>query len=313
MADVLEDGFLSADEIAERTGADPVVLPRLLQVLALCGVFERDEDGRFALAADFTTLRGDHPQSMRNFCILLAETYVDAFGSLLHTVRTGESGFHEVYGVPLYEHLERDPEAGGLFDAAMAEMAVPVAMALLERYDFSAARRVVDVGGGNGSVLASLLAGHPHLEGVCVDRPSVCERADGRTSRGRLRFHPADIFEAVPSGGDLYLLKNVLHDWAPDQCLRLLAAVHRAMLRTADTREAGLPSPRLLVVEPPFEPESDAAHALFKMVLCGKDTRGLSTDDLRRLLATADFEVLSVTPLPSGHHLFECAASPVSG
>ncbi|MFJ2213077.1 methyltransferase [Streptomyces sp. NPDC101062] len=316
IADVLEGGFLPADEIAERTGADRDVLPLLLQVLVTCGIFERDRHGAFGLAPGSAALRSGHPGSLRNFVILLAETYDDAFGGLLETARTGRSGFERVFGVPLYEYLGRTPEAEGVFDAAMAELAVPAAAALVERFDFSGVRRVVDVGGGDGTMIMSILAGNPHLEGVCVDRPSVCERADARLAAtaghplaGRLRFHPSDIFQEVSEGGDLYLLKNVLHDWSHEGGVRILTAVRRAMTRTARTHAPGVPRPRLIVMEPLLETETDAAHSLFQTVICGKETRSFGHhDDLRALLSAADFGVLSVERLASGHHAFECAA-----
>jgi C-methyltransferase len=318
VADVLDDGFRPADEIAEATGTDPDVLLRLLQVLASRGILERDRAGAFGLAAGSAALRSDHPRSLRNFLILLAETYDDAFGALLGTTRTGRSGFEQVFGVPLYDYLGRNPEAEGVFDAAMAELAGPAAAALVDAFDFSAVRRVVDVGGGDGTMIISILAGNPHLEGVCVDRPSVCARADARVAAatghplaGRLRFHPADIFEEVAEGGDLYLLKNVLHDWSQAGGVRILTAVRRAMTRTADARDPAVPRPRLIVMEPLLGQDSDAAHFLFQMVICGKETRGFEDhDDMRGLLTAAEFELLSVERLSSGHHAFECSPRP---
>ncbi|MFC9424825.1 methyltransferase [Streptomyces sp. NPDC056987] len=317
IADVLDGGFLSADEIAARTGADRDVLPLLLHVLVSSGVFERDEKGAFGLAPGSAALRSDHPGSLRNFLVLLAETYDDAFGGLLGTALTGRSGFEQVFGVPFYEYLGRTPEAEGVFDAAMAELAVPAAAALVERFDFSGVRRVVDVGGGDGTMITSILAGNPHLEGVCVDRPSVCERAGARLAAtaghplaGRLSFRPSDIFREVSEGGDLYLLKNVLHDWSHENGVRILTAVRRAMTRTARTLAPGLPRPRLIVLEPLLGAEADAAHSLFRTVVCGKGTGGFERhDDLRALLGAAEFGVLSVERLSSGHHAFECSPS----
>ncbi|WP_329570614.1 methyltransferase [Kitasatospora sp. NBC_01266] len=303
LAGVLAGGFLSHGELADRTGSHPEVLLRLLQTLALAGVLERDEHGRFGLAASCAALRGDHPRSVRNLCILLAETYDDAFAALPETVRTGESGFRQVFGSSLYEHLEREPEAGRVFDAAMAELARPVAAELADRHDFSAVCRVIDVGGGDGTLLAGLLARHPQLEGICVDRPSVCQRAVSPLAR--LLFHPADIFAAVPAGGDRYLLKNVLHDWPPEDCLRLLTAVRTAM-------RGGDRAARLLVLEPMIEAESDGPHALFQLVLCETGTRGFTEPELRKLLDRAGFEVLARDQLPSGHHLLECAPAPTA-
>ncbi|MEU0738928.1 methyltransferase [Streptomyces sp. NPDC006134] len=313
IADLMDGGALSHHVLAERTGSDPDVLLRLLQVLALGGVVEHDGNGAFAMTEAFAALRSDHPRSLRNFCILTAETYDDAFGALPHTVRTGESGFRQVFGVPLYEYLEADPEAGRIFDGAMSELARPVVAALVRRHDFSSVNTVVDVGGGDGTTLAGILAAHEHLRGVCVDRPGVCARAGEalRASAGprigeRVTFHPADIFEEVPAGGDRYLLKNVLHDWPPERCERVLASIGRAMRRTAEAREPGLAPPRLLVLEPLPDQESDAAHVLFRMVMCGKDAGGFGEGDLRGLLQRSGFVPVRVERLAGGHHVFEC-------
>lgn len=314
IADVLDGTFMAADDLALRTGTDPDVLLRLLQVLSLRGVFRQRQDGHFGLAAEFAALRSDHPRSLRHHCILMAETYDDAFGGLLGTVRTGNPGFEQVFGMPLYDYLAETPEADRIFEAAMAELAGPTATGLVERFDFSSVGCVVDVGGGNGTLLASILRENPHTRGICVDRPGVCERASARLAAvpghplaDRFRFQPSDIFETVTEGGDVYLLKNVLHDWSPKLRLRILTTVRESMARTARARAADAPRPRLIVLEPLLDQESDAVHQLFQMVLCGKESHGFRTrDEMLGLLTEADFELLSVEQLPNGHHAFEC-------
>ncbi|WP_431042087.1 methyltransferase [Streptomyces sp. P1-3] len=317
IADILDGGRLPYREIAARAGADPDVTRRLMETLTLCGVFDRDACGDYGLTAAFAQLRGGHPRSLRHFCVLMAETYDDAFAGLLGTVTTGESGFERVFGKPLYAHLEGDPEAERVFDAAMAELARPVVAELARRADFGTVRRVIDIGGGDGTVLAGVLAAHPRLEGVCVDRPSVCERArarlraeaDPQPAAERLTFRPADIFAEVPAGGDRYLLKNVLHDWDAERRLRILAVVREAMLRTAAGNGAGNgAAPRLLIVEPIQEGDLDGAHTLFQMVMCGKGAEVFTEPEMHKLVQTAGFTLLSAERLAGGHHLFECTA-----
>ncbi|OON71708.1 methyltransferase [Streptomyces tsukubensis] len=313
IADVLKDGALSHTEIAERTDSDPDVLLRLMRVLVFCGVAERDENGEFAITEKFAQLRTDHPWSMRHVCMLFAETYDDAFGGLLHTVKTGESGFQEVFGVSLYEHLERDAESARVFDQAMVDLARPVVSALLERHDFSEVGKVVDVGGGGGGMALGIVAAHPHLRAVCADRESVCKRASAALAGGgheditdRLSWEPTDFFVDVPAGGDRYILKNVLHDWSFESCLRILTTVSRAMTRTSEQRAESVPEPRLLVLEPLVAQDFDAGRELFQMVACEEGMSGLKDSDMRALLDTVGFEILSVDTLPSGHTVFEC-------
>ncbi|MGY1434181.1 methyltransferase [Streptomyces reniochalinae] len=313
IADLVADQPLSDDEIADKTDSDPRVMRRLMQMLTFWGVFVRDEAGRYVLSENFAPLRDDHPWSMRNYCILMAETYDDAFGGILETVRTGKSGFRAVFGTSLYEWLEREEnaETAAIFDRAMAELSRPVAAVLARQRDFSDVRTVVDVGGGGAGMVSGLVAAHPHLKGVCADRASVCERGPAQLEKtlnadvaARVSFQPTDIFESVPDGGDLYLLKNVLHDWTPKSGLRILTAIHAAMRRTA---EAEGKSPRLLVMEPLVEQDADAVRGMFQLVVCEEGTLGLDQDGIREIIAAAGFEVTATDRLMSNHTVLECA------
>ncbi|SCD93145.1 methyltransferase [Streptomyces sp. OspMP-M43] len=306
---------MSPGDLAKRTGTDHDVLHRILHVLCQYGIFEHGPGGTFALAEEFAALRKDHPHSVRNRCILLAETYDDAFGALLNTTRTGRTGFDEVFGVSLYEYLENNPDAEQVFDAAMAELARSAAEAVADWFDFSPVRRVVDIGGGDGTVLSTILTRHPHLEGVCFDRPSVCARSSDRAPAvalaGRLTYQPGDIFESVTAGGDLYLLKNVLHDWPWHSCQRILTSARNAMTSADGPQASGLFPPRLIVLEPLLDCKADSVHVLYQTVISGSGAGDFQTpEDIRRLLAEADLEVISVTKLTSGHHAFECTPRP---
>ncbi|MEV4826368.1 methyltransferase [Micromonospora sp. NPDC049274] len=307
IADLVTEQPMTAEEIAARTGSEPQVMRRLLQMLKVWAVFERDEEGRYSLTEKFAPLREDHPFSMRNYCILMAETYDDAFAGLGETLRTGGSGFRAVFGVSLYEWLERaeNAETAAIFDRAMAELSRPVAALLARQRDFSEVRTVVDVGGGGAGMVAGLVAAHPHLHGVCADRASVCERGPqqlakvrGEDVSARVSFQPADIFTEVPTGGDLYLLKNVLHDWTFDSGVRILTSIAEAMRRTGAAS-------RLLVLEPLVETDFDAVRAMFQRVVCEEGT-GFTRADLEKMIEAAGLTVVSVDQLVSNHTVFEC-------
>ncbi|MGX7829580.1 methyltransferase [Actinokineospora sp. 24-640] len=300
IADILGDGALTADELAERTGTHPGVLYRLLQMLTVPGVLVRDGE-RFRLGEAYAPLRADHPYTQRHFAILAAELYDDAFGGLMHTVKTGESGFREVFGTSLYEHLEREPEMADLFDRGMVDLARPVADALVAAHDFSGVATVVDVGGGSGGLLPGLLVPNPGMRGIVADRAGVCERGPARLAElapaeiaERVSFVPGDFFAQVPAGADRYVLKNVLHDWTQANCVRVLKTVAAAMA------ESG-PDARLLVVEPLVENDIDGWRAMFQAVACDPGTLGLDETALRAVLAEAGFAVEALTPLPTGH------------
>lgn len=310
IADILDGGAMSAAEIARRTHSDPDVMRRLLQMLTVPGVVEQDDDGGFRLSEQYAALRTDHPFSQRHYAILAAEFYDDAFAGLLHTVQTGKSGFRHVFGSSEYEYLESNPEVADLFDKGMVDLARPVAAALVCQHDFAGATTVVDVGGGNGGLLPGILATHPHLRGVVADRASVCARGKESLRRfaspevlDRISFQPADIFAEVPAGGDRYVLKNVLHDWTYDNCVRILRVVRDAMTRTKSPQP-----PRLLVVELLAEAGTDGWRAIVQTLICDEGMRGLDEAGMRRALDEAGFTVHSVDPLPTGHKVLDCTS-----
>ncbi|WP_141514687.1 methyltransferase [Streptomyces zhaozhouensis] len=303
LPDLAGDDFVPVADLAAATGTRREVLDALLRTLALAGTFAPDGAGGYRLSAPFAPLRADHPRSVRNMCVLMAGPYTDAFNGLGRTLTGGESGFRGVHGADLYPYLTEHPETAAVFDAAMAELCRPTAHALAGAYDFGEVRRVVDVGGGDGTLLDALLTHAPWLEGVCLDRPPVCARAAARphAAGARLTFRPADVFAEVPADGDRFLLKNVLHDWSPDLQLRLLENVRAALARTEGAR--------LLVLEPLFEGEEGAAHALAQMVICHDGSRPFTAAALRALFDRAGLAPLRTERLACGHHLFECVAT----
>ncbi|MGW2600274.1 methyltransferase [Streptomyces klenkii] len=306
IADILDGGSMTPAELAERTDTDPEVLYRLLQMLTVPGVLERDGE-KFRLSEAYAPLRADHPFTQRHFAILAAELYDDAFAGLMHTVKTGRSGFQEVFGQSLYAYLENDAETAELFDKGMVDLATPVAHCLVEKHDFSGVQTIVDVGGGSGGLLPGILGAHQGARGTVADRASVCAR--GREGLGRvadesvlerITFTPSDFFAEVPAGADRYLLKNVLHDWTYDNCVRILGTVATAMAGSAE-------GARLLVVEPLVENDIDGWRAMFQAVACDEGTLGLDEPAMRRALEEAGFAVESVQQLPTGHKVLEAS------
>jgi hypothetical protein len=296
--DLLADGPLSAEAIAELTGTDPDATLRLMQTVALMGMYTRGEDGRFANGPQAEQLRSDHPRSMRYFTVLASGLYDKAWGGLEHTVRTGKPAFATIFGSTIYDYLDNEPEQARIYDLAMADLARPVAAELAKNYDFSAVQTVIDIGGGAGALLKAVLAELPDLTGVVADRATVCAAA---TPTDRLSFQPCDFFESVPTGGDRYVLKNVLHNWSVDSCRRILTTI-------ATTMRAATNAPRLLVIEPLVERDENAWRALFQMVVCEDGTNGLNNAKLAELLNSVGLEILSTNQLGQEHTIFECAA-----
>ena len=307
IADILESGPLTVPEIAEKAQCHAESLERLMRVLGTFKVFAATEDGRYANTPVSEPLRTKHPMSMRHFCILAGEEYYDAWSGLLHTVKTGESGFAHVFGGSIYEHMDKNPETARVYDRAMEDLARPVGALLARDFDFGGARKVVDVGGGSGVIVRTLMKFHPQIEGVVLDREDVVHRAAQSVNgefHGRLTFEAGDFFAEVPQGADVYVLKNVLHNWNEESCGRILDSIRTAMSASGGERKA-----RLLVIEPLVERDEvtprKIMNALFQIVICEEGTRERTNAEMSAILDGAGLSVQGMTKLPTGHTVVE--------
>jgi hypothetical protein len=219
--------------LATRTSSDPTTLARLLRVLVDLGLMASDDD-HYTATPRGQLLRMDNPSGIRNLALM--QTVIPnltAWQHLADAVRTGGAVFEDLHGLTSWEWLAAHPHEEALFNGAMARRAALQAAAIREAVDLSTRRLVVDVGGGQGAMLAELLAHQPLLHGIVADRPDVAGAATAALAAGGLaeRAHaePADFFVAVPSGGDVYVLSNVLHDWGDAEAVSILRTVHHAM------------------------------------------------------------------------------------
>jgi hypothetical protein len=233
VADALADGPRSSAELARTVGADPGPLHRLLRGLATEEVLTEGDDGRFALAPAGELLRSGVPGSLRGAVLARGEVYHDAAGRLLAGVRGEGVPYELAHGVPFFEHLDRHPDREATFQASMAGRSDAEAEDVVAAYDFSHLRRLVDVGGGAGNLLAAILRSAPGLTGVLFDRPGVAPAAEARMRdegvADRCELVPGDFFGSIPGGADAYALSRVLHDWDDDDCRRILGRVRAAM------------------------------------------------------------------------------------
>jgi predicted O-methyltransferase YrrM len=254
LADYLADSPLTAAELASTVDADPASLGRVLRLAAYYGVVNELPEGRFGLTPFGQPLRSDVKDSIAPTAIMLGQEHYRAWGSLLHSVRSGESAFQHVYGLPMFDYLAKHPDAQADFDAAMGSGTDVFLRSLAAVYDFSESRVIVDVGGGNGSVSAVILKQNPSLEAVIYDQPQVLEAADRYLSaagvRSRCRLVAGDFFSSVPDDGDIYMLSNIVHDWDDERAVRILRNCRTSMkpgaavlLLEAVLPEHGRPSP----------------------------------------------------------------------
>jgi hypothetical protein len=231
LADLMADGPRPLDDLAAVTGTHAPSLGRLLRCLAGAGLFAEVEPDRFGLTPVGACLREDAPEGGRASALSFGRIYARALADLPYSLRTGKPSFEHATGLSLFEYLAANPEDGAVFDRNMAGRHLGRANAALAAFDFAGVRRLVDVGGGQGVFLRTILAAMPSLTGVLFDLPAVVERAAGDLTRrfpGRVELDGGDFFVEVTAGADLYLLSNVLHDWDDDRAVQILATCRRA-------------------------------------------------------------------------------------
>ena len=215
VADHLANGPRTCDELGGEVGADPKALYRVMRLLASIGVFAQAGPGSFELTSLGDTLRSDTPGSVRNFAITeTAPGHWLPWGRLEQSIRSGQPMARAALGMELFEWYAQNPGEAGFFNAAMGNLSALAAGELVRVFDFSAVRRVVDVGGAHGVLLASILRANPATHGILFDLPHVVATAgEGIAAQGlseRCELRSGDFFEAVPEGGDLHLLKQII-------------------------------------------------------------------------------------------------------
>jgi hypothetical protein len=236
LADFLTAGAMSVEDLARQADVDSRALYRVMRALASVGVFAEGEAGVFSLTPLAETLRSDRPDSMRDFALMMVEGYNwRSWEGLLESVKDEEVAFDRLHGMALFEYYEKHPEYREVFARSMTSISGSENPAIAEGYNFSAIDTLVDVGGSQGHLLATILKRHPNVQGVLFDLPSVIEQAKQAPflsdvlPEGRVRFEAGDFFHSVPPGGDAYLMKYILHDWNDDQCATILSCCRQAM------------------------------------------------------------------------------------
>ena len=301
--DFFAAGPKSIDVVAEKANLHRQALYRLLRTLASVGVFSESDRGVFQNTPLSETFATNAPGSLRPFLIMAGNPECwRSWGELLYSVKTGKPAFDHVFGVPIFDYLSANPESARIFDEAMASRSAAEIGAMLAVYDFSYAKRVVDVGGGNGALLTAILKSFPHLEGVLFDLPHVIERARTMDSgNDRISFKAGDFFGEIPSGGDTYVLKKVIHDWPDDRAQAILYRCRQAMA----------PQSRLVLIELVMPPGNEATFTkfldLWMLVWPGGKER--TEAEYRELLKSAGFSLSKVIPTRSPISVIE--ATPI--
>jgi len=298
IADLLADGPKLPEELGREAGVRGDMIYRLLRALASVGIFAEDDGGRFALTPLADTLRGESGQ--RAYARLHGQEFYQSWAKMLDAVRTGDAGFKLAFEMPAFEYFSKHPERGAVFDGAMTGHHGAEADPMLDAYDFSVFRELVDVGGGNGSLLMAILKRHRGMRGVLFDLPRVVERAGPAIESAflgdRCRIAGGSFLESVPGGADAYLLRHVVHDWRDDDAVTMLRNCNAAME----------PGGKVLIVEIVVPAGNDPSFAKWMdlmMVTYGGKER--SEKQYRELFSAAGLQLTRIVPTRAGISIIE--------
>ncbi len=304
LADLVKDGPKSVAELAQATAMHQSSLYRLLYALASCGYFVEVEPGVFAQSPLSFTLRTDIPHSLHALAIMQGEGWQwQPLQYALRSIQTGKEVFSEIFGKDYWGYLSEDnPEAGRLFAQAMRSVSVQGDLAVARGYDFSSAGTIIDIAGGEGSLLTTILQTYPASHGILFDQAAVIEAARQHPSinelQSRLTLVAGNFFEAIPSGGDIYTVKHIIHDWEDAECIQLLSNCSKVM-------NVGS---RLLVVDEIIVPGKKIPSGvalldlLLHFILPG---RKRSEEEHRALFAAAGLQLTHIYPTESNYVILE--------
>jgi ubiquinone/menaquinone biosynthesis C-methylase UbiE len=288
IADIIKNGASSASDLAVATSSHPAALYRVLRALAAAGVFHEDDEKRFSLTPLGECLRSDAERPIAAYAAFVGRPHQwQAWGALSHSVRTGENAYRHVHGVGVWDYLVGHPEEAVIFDRAMTGRSRGIVEDIVSTYDFSAFSRVVDIGGGQGVMIAAVLAAHTNIHGILFDRPDVVARAqpvlEAAGVAGRCDVVGGSFFEAIPEGGDAYLLKYILHDWDDTASLAILTACRRVFR----------PEGKLLIMERIVAAPNEGLETKTSdlNMLVSPDGQERTADEFAAMLATAGFRM----------------------
>jgi len=300
--DLLASGARTAEELAETTGAQPAALHRLLWALTGLDVVTADGD-RFGLTSLGRSLCSGPRSAAESVTFFGGTTVWSAWGALGDAVLDGRAAFRHVHGMGFFEYMSEHPDEMAVFQGVMTSQSRLQTAAVLAAYDFSSAHTIVDVGGGHGALLAELLAVNPTARGVLFDRSDVVAHSAPvlASVASRCDVVAGNFFEAVPPGGDTYVLKLVLHDWDDERAALILDSVRRAII----------PGGRLVIMEALMPPGNEYHHAKFldrTMLVPSDGGRERTEGEFRTLLADAGFTLSRVVPTAAPISLVEAVA-----
>ena len=295
IADLLGDDAKSAEELSPQAGIPAPSLQRLLRALSYVGVFQENADGRFTNTDVSACLRADADPSLREMSLILNDDAVlRGWQHLEQVLETGNPAFAAVNGQTFFEHVASDPKRSETMARFMKGIYGPEGPRIAVGFPFGRFGRIIDIGGGQGHILAGILRAHSGVEGAVFDLPGTAEVAQRfLTDHGladRCRVFAGDVLEAVPSGYDAYFIKSTLHDWDDEKSVQILSNIRSAIPAHG----------RVLVTEIVLEPGKSIGHPhrlidLEMMVSLGGKER--TAEEFGNLLRRANLQLEQVYPI----------------
>lgn len=291
--DLLKSGPKTADELASATNMHAPSLFRVLRAMASIGVLTSTGDGRFGLTPVSELLVTDAPGSLRWFTVSeLGQEHYPAWGNLMHSVKTGNIAFDNFFGVDIWKYFQENPEDGAVFQNSMSGVTAATNEQIRSHYDFSPFGTIVDIGGGHGGLITSILLTNPKAKGILFDAQQVIEAARPKIEATglaqRCETVAGDFFKAVPAGGDLYMMKWIIHDWNDDQAITILRNCRNQMQRNG----------KLIILDSVVpennEPDFSKFFDLNMMVMTGGKER--TKQEFEQILNAAGFKLVRVIP-----------------
>ncbi len=300
--DLLKDGPKTADAMAGELNAHPDFLYRLLRALASIGVFSETTPKTFELTPRGHLLRSDVPHTMRPVALMIGGEHYEAWGHLAEGVLSGQTPFEATYGMGVFEYFEKNPQASEIFNAAMTALVKNDHAVVASHYDFRPFRKIVDIGGGHGLLLATILKKNPHLSGVVFDLPHVVSGAESYLKQEAVSERcvtvSGDFFHSVPEGGDVYILSHIIHDWRDESSIKILKNIHHV-----------LPSHgKVLLVETVITSGDDSAAGKWmdlNMLVMTPGGRERTEEEFSQLFEQSGFRLNQIIPTPKGISIIE--------
>jgi ubiquinone/menaquinone biosynthesis C-methylase UbiE len=302
LADLLSQGPKNSEELARETKMDPDALYRVLRALVSLGIFVETEGRAFELNEMGGYLKTGS-ETLRAFILMMGETWqMRTWERMMYSVESGQPTFDKAIGTSMWEYFSKHPLNAQIFDEAMTSFTANVVESVLDKYDFSTFETIIDVGAGSGYLLSAILKHYPEAEGVIFDLPAAVKSArkwmEQEALTERCRFVTGDCLKFIPNGGDIYLMKHLLHLFQDDMALKILHNVRNSMAHYN----------KLLILEMVIPPTNERFYGKLMdvMMLVGTGGRDRTEDEYRALLTAGGFEITQMIPTASPVSIIEC-------